>query len=97
MAGTAHEYYLMVQINANSKFGTNRVPDLFAGTYTITQIPVSRYIPGTAVNISNGTINGIHASVDVKNNLSAEVKFPYTIREYGWYYGVNSKTNSLTR
>lgn len=97
VAGTAHEYYLMVQINANSKFGTNRVPDLFAGTYTITQIPVSRYIPGTAVNISNGTINGIHASVDVKNNLSAEVKFPYTIREYGWYYGVNSKTNSLTR
>lgn len=97
VAGVAHEYDLLVQANTASKFGTNKIPDLFAGTYTITQTPVSRYNPGTAVNISNGTPNGINATVDVKNHDSAEVKFPYTIKEYGWYYGLDGRINKLAK
>lgn len=97
VAGVTHEYDLLVQTNLASKLGSNRIPDLFAGTYTITQTPVSRYNPGTAVNISNAAPNGINASVDVKNYDSAEVKFPYTIKEYGWYYGVDGKINKLTK
>ena len=97
VAGIAHEYDLLVQTNTSSKFGSNRLSNLFAGTYAITQTPVSRYNPITAVNISNGTANGINASVNVKDYDSAEIRFPYTIKEYGWYYGVNSRINKLPR
>ena len=97
VAGVRHTYHLLVQTNDVSKLGSNRISGLFAGTYTVTQTPVSRYVPDTAVSISHATISGINATVDVKNHTSAEVKFPYTIREYGWYYGVNSKANRLTR
>lgn len=97
VAGVVHEYNLLVQTNVYSRFGTNRIPDLFAGVYTIIQTPVSRYNPLTAVNVNNAVADGINATVDVKNNNSAEVKFPYTIKEYGWYYGIDSQINSLTK
>ena len=95
VAGVAHEYDILVQTNTSSKFGSSRASGLFAGTYIITQTPVSRYNAETAVNISNGTANGINASVNVKDYDSAEIRFPYTVKEYGWYYGVNSRINRV--
>ena len=97
VAGVRHDYNLLVQTNVSSKFGTNRLSDLFAGTYSVTQTPVSRYCVENSIPVSNATANGVNATVYVLNYDSAEVKFPYTIREYGWHYGVNSKTNSLTK
>ena len=94
-AGVRHTYHLLVQTNETSRFGSNRISGLFAGTYTVMQTPVSRYVPGSAVNISNSTVNGINATVDVLHHTSAEVRFPYTISEYGWYYGVDSQINRL--
>lgn len=101
-AGVNHQYNVVVQ-TGSSKTGSYSVnetmnyPKLFAGTYTVTQTPVSRYVPGTAVNVSNATINGISAAVDVLNNTSGSVRFPYTLTNHGWYYGVESKRNSLRK
>ena len=97
VAGVRHAYHLLVQTNTGSGFGTSRLTDLFAGTYTVTQTPVSRYRIETAVPVSHATADGINASVDVLNYDSAEVKFPYTIQEYGWYLGMDSRTNSLLK
>ena len=97
VAGVRHAYHLLVQTNTGSGFGTSRFTDLFAGTYTVTQTPVSRYRIETAVPVSHATADGINASVDVLNYDSAEVKFPYTIQEYGWYLGMDSRTNSLLK
>ena len=95
-AGVNHTYHLLVQTNELSRFGSRHLTGLFAGTYTITQIPVSRYVPGSAVNVEHGTPDGINAVADVLHYEHAEIRFPYTIREYGWYYGVNSRINNLT-
>ena len=94
-AGVRHEYNLLVQTNVSSGFGTSRLTDLFAGTYEITQTQVSRYRAGTAVNISHAVSSGINATADVLNHDTAEVRFPYTIEEYGWYSGTDSEINHL--
>lgn len=97
-AGVRHEYNVLVQTNGSSKAGGTRlVHDIFAGTYTVTQVPVSRYVPGTARNLANSTINGTNATVDVLNHESAAVQFPYTLTNHGWYYGVDSKNNRLRK
>lgn len=95
VAGVKHEYNVMAQVAGTTKKGTGIVSDAFAGTYKITQIPVSRYQPQTAVNKSHATINGTEATVDVKNYTSAKVEFPYLLVNHGWYSGVDSKHNHL--
>lgn len=97
VAGVSHSYNLMVQTNGSSKFGTNRLTDLFAGEYTITQIPVSRYVAGNAMNVSHGIVDGVNASVDVKNYDSAEVLFPYSLEQYNGLSHTDGETNRLER
>lgn len=97
VAGVSHSYNLMVQTNGSSKFGTNRISDLFAGEYTITQIPVSRYVAGNVMNVSHGIVDGVNASVDVKNYDSAEVLFPYSLRQYNGLSHTDGETNRLER
>ena len=77
------------------KFGTNRLDDLFAGTYKMTQIPVSRYVAENALSVSHAVGNGINASVDVKNYDSAEVLFPYRLGQYGGFSHTDGVTNKL--
>lgn len=97
-AGVRHEYNVLVQTNESIKAGgTQLVHDIFAGTYTVTQVPVSRYVPGTAINLANSTINGTNATVDVLNHELASVRFPYTLTNHGWYYGVDSENNRLRK
>lgn len=93
-AGVNHQYNVLVQTSKDTKKGSSSVTGIFAGTYKITQTPVSRYVSGTALNVRNMTI-GAEIKADVLNNLSAEVRFPYTLTNHGWYYGVDSKRNSL--
>lgn len=102
-AGIYHDYNTLVQISKSTKTGSSSVnestrhPTIHAGTYTITQTPVSRYVPGTAVNVSHATPSGSNATVNVLNYTSAEVRFPYSLTNHGWWYGVDSKKNMLRK
>lgn len=93
VAGVSHSYNVMVPMSGLT--GSNVVPDVFAGIYTVTQVPVSRYKPQTAVNVLNATPSGINASVNVRDNTSATVKFPYKITQYQGFSHTNNKTNKL--
>ena len=93
-AGVDHEYEVMVQTKS-SKDGSYTLSGLFAGRYTVTQTPVSRYVPGKAQNISHASVSGINASVDVLNYMSAEVLFPYTIQQYGGFGHTSNVENSI--
>lgn len=97
VAGVQHSYNLMVQTSGSSKFGTNRLDDLFAGTYKVTQIPVSRYVAENAQNVRNSTPDGVNATVDVVTNDVAEVLFPYTINQYGGLSHTDGVTNKLEK
>ena len=105
VAGVTHSYDVMVQTDGSTLKGKNIVPVvsgaeepyMFAGNYTVTQYDVSRYIAGNAENVSNITPVGKNANVDLKNNTSAEVTFPYTIKQYGGFSGVHSLINKLTK
>lgn len=96
-AGVKHEYSVMVPVGDEKTGQKQLIHDIFAGTYTITQIPVSRYVPGPAVNVHNATVNGTTAVADVLNNLTAEVRFPYTLTNHGWYYGTDNESNRLRK
>lgn len=96
-AGVMHKYELMVQTSLSSKFGTNRVVDLFAGEYTVRQMPVSRYRAGNPENVSNAVIYGSSAFVDVLNNTSAEVLFPYTLSQYQGFSHTDGVKNALEK
>lgn len=95
-AGIPHSYHMLVQ-TASTKTGSTTLSGIFAGKYTITQTPVSRYTAQTAVNVSHATVNGTSATVDVLNYTSASVNFPYLLTNHGWFYGVESTVNSLTK
>lgn len=105
VAGVTHSYDVMVQTDMSTLKGKNIVPVdsgaeepyMFAGNYTVTQYDVSRYIAGNAENVLNTTPVGKNANVDLKNNTSAEVLFPYTIKQYGGLSGVHSLINKLTK
>lgn len=96
-AGVSHSYNLMVSTNGSSKFGTNRLTDLFAGTYQVTQVPVSRYVAENARSVSNSTPNGVNASVDVLRNMKAEVLFPYSLHQYGGFSHTDGVKNQLEK
>ena len=96
VAGVRHEYDVLVRTGSNKK-GTNSVSDMFAGTYDITQLPVSRYVPGNAKNVSGATPNGINAKADLRNAASAEVLFPYTIRQYSGFASVDAADNAVKK
>lgn len=96
-AGVSHSYLVCVAVNGNTKQGTNSLSGVYAGTYTVTQTPVSRYVPGTAVNISHGTPNGIHGSVDVLRYDRAELKFPYSLRQYEGFGSMDNQDNGFCK
>ena len=95
-AGVDHSYNLMVQTDA-SKEGQNSLTGLFAGTYTVTQVPVSRYLPEPAENLSHTSVSGISASADLLDYDRAEVLFPYTIRQYGGFGHTDGAVNQLMK
>lgn len=93
-AGVEHTYHVMVETDASGK-GQNRAVDLFAGMYTITQIPVQRYVPGPAEDLGNVSVSGINGTADVLHHTEAEVRFPYTISQYGGFSHTDEEINSL--
>ena len=97
VAGVRHEYDVLVQTDSSTKSGSNSVPDVFAGTYTVTQTPVSRYAAGNAEVVENAAASGVNATVDVIDNSHAEARFPYTVSEMGWLGSMASKTNHLSK
>lgn len=94
-AGVDHSYDLMVQTEADTKSGSNTLSGMLAGNYEITQVPVSRYVPQTAQNVSHGTVSGINASVNLLDYDSGEILFPYTIQQYGGFGHTDSVVNGL--
>ena len=96
-AGVKHSYNIMVDVDGNTLTGSNTTKDMFAGTYTITQVPNERYIPDNAKNVSNCTVSGINAKADLLNNTEAEAEFPYYIYNYGWFTSMHSAVNKLTK
>lgn len=96
-AGVKHSYNIMVDVDGNTLTGSNTTKDMFAGTYTITQVPNERYIPDNAKNVSNCTVSGINAKADLLNNTEAEAEFPYYIHNYGWFTSMHSEVNKLTK
>ena len=96
-AGVKHSYNIMVGVDGNTLNGSNTTKDMFAGTYTITQVPNERYIPDKAENVSNCTVSGINATADLLNNTEAEAEFPYYIYNYGWFTSMHSAVNKLTK
>lgn len=96
-AGVKHSYNIMVDVDGNTLNGSNTTKDMFAGTYTITQVPNERYIPDNAKNVSNCTVSGINAKADLLNNTEAEAEFPYYIYNYGWFTSMHSAVNKLTK
>ena len=105
VAGVQHSYDVMVQTDVGTKKGTNIVPVnsgdeepyMFAGNYTVTQYDVSRYVARNAQNVANTTPVGQNANANLTNNDSAEVTFPYGIKQYGGFSGVHSLINKLTK
>lgn len=95
-AGVDHTYNLMVQTDS-SKEGQNSLTNLFAGTYKITQIPVSRYLPEPAENIFHTSVSGTSAFADLLDYDHAEVLFPYTIRQYGGFGHTDGAVNQLAK
>lgn len=95
VAGISHTYHVMVDVSGSSRKGSNGLENLLAGTYTVTQTPVSRYIPQTAKNISNSSISGIDGTADVLNHNSAEILFPYSIKQYGGFGSMMHRVNEI--
>ena len=95
VAGISHTYHVMVDVSGSSKKGSNGLENLLAGTYTVTQTPVSRYIPQTAKNVSNSSISGINGTADVLNHDSAEILFPYNIKQYGGFGSMMHRVNEI--
>lgn len=93
-AGVEHTYHLMVQTDGTGN-GSNALSDVLAGTYTITQIPVQRYIPLDAKNVLHATPSGPSATVDVLHHEKAEVLFPYALFQYGGFSHTDSAHNGL--
>ena len=87
----------MVDVDGNTLRGSNATKDMFAGTYTITQVPNERYIPDKSKNVSNCTVSGINATADLLHNTEAEAEFPYYIYNYGWFTSMHSAVNKLTK
>ncbi len=96
VAGVSHAYDVLVQTGPDGT-GTKTAPDLFAGTWTVTQILVSRYVPGTAENVKASTINGINGTANLITAAEAEIRFPYTIKQYGGFGSMDSETNILQK
>lgn len=96
-AGVKHSYNIMVDVDGNTLDGSNTTKDMFAGTYTITQVPNERYIPDKSKNVSNCTVSGINATADLLHNTEAEAEFPYYIYNYGWFTSMHSAVNKLTK
>ena len=63
--------------------------------YTITQIPVQRYVPGPAEDLGNVSVSGINGTADVLHHTEAEVRFPYTLSQYGGFSHTDEEINSL--
>lgn len=93
-AGVIHTYHVMVATDA-SKQGTYRLDDLFAGTYTVTQIPVQRYLPETPKGIDHVTVSGQKATAQLLDAEHGEVLFPYTITQYGGFGHTDNERNEL--
>lgn len=96
-AGVKHSYNIMVDVDGNTLRGSNATKDMFAGTYTIIQVPNERYIPDKSKNVSNCTVSGINATADLLHNTEAEAEFPYYIHNYGWFTSMHSAVNKLTK
>ena len=95
VAGISHTYHVMVDVSGSNKKGSNGLENLLAGTYTVTQTPISRYIPQTAKNVSNSSISGINGTADVLNHDSAEILFPYNIKQYGGFGSMMHRVNEI--
>lgn len=97
VAGKQHDYNIFVNTSLVTKTGEKQLINIFAGQYSITQTPVSRYNPGNAQNVINGSINGINAHVTPFTVNGSSVTFPYTIKQYGGFGSYSNQNNRVTK
>lgn len=91
VAGVKHEYNIMVNVNGDWK-GTGRlVHDIFAGSYDITQILVTRYDIGSARNMTNAVADGFRVTMNLIRESNGTVTFVHKIRNYNGLYGKRNR------
>lgn len=95
-AGVRHSYMIEVPVSAGTKRGTSKALSCYAGTYTVTQIPVSRYVPENARNVQNFTVSSISGTTNLLTKEKGEVLFPYTLRQYEGFGSVDMKENQFS-
>lgn len=95
-AGVRHSYMIEVPVSAGTKRGTSKALSCYAGTYTVTQIPVSRYVPGNARNVQNFTVSSISGTTNLLTKEKGEVLFPYMLRQYEGFGSVDMKENQFS-
>lgn len=94
-AGVRHSYVVEVPVNGNMLQGSSVLSGIYAGTYTVTNLPVSRYVAQPSQDISHSTPNGIHSLVDVLRYDRAEVLFPYVLRQYEGFGSMDERSNTF--
>lgn len=95
-AGIAHAYDLTVPVGS-SFTGSGTQERMFAGTYTITQVPVSRYQAETCKAVENGTVSGINGSVTLLTGDHGELLFPYTLTTMDGASSYDGETNHFQK
>lgn len=95
VAGVIHNYNAMVRLS--DKTGDYTLSDVLSGEYKITQVPVSRYVAENAKNVSHASVDGVNATVNVKDYDKAEVLFPYSLRQYNGFSHMDGETNHVRK
>ena len=81
-AGVSHHYTVPVLLPGTSKSGTSNVVTMYAGTYAVTQMPVSRYRPLPAEAVRSASVSGTSGTALLLTNVRSEIRFPYRLRQY---------------
>lgn len=95
VAGVGHRYTVLVPIDEGRNSGWQLTQGLYAGTYRITQLPVSRYVPQQAENHLACTVDGINATAYLVDAAAGEVEFPYVISQYEGFGSVDHADNGF--
>jgi uncharacterized repeat protein (TIGR02543 family) len=96
VAGVEHRYTLMNQIDVESLRGSDTTAKIFAGTYDITAIPVSRYYLISKTDRQNVEENGDVERADVIENKHAEITYNYEMKQYEGFSSVDSVVNHIS-
>lgn len=92
-AGVHHDYVMEVAVDGSAKIGDSKAQGMYAGTYQVTQMAVSRYVPQNAENVLHSTVSGINGTANLLDYDRAEIRFPYVINQYEGFGSMNHRDN----